>query len=320
MPVKRDQDATTGTKLLRLFQRLMLDGRRHYQGDLAEWLNCSRQTIIRLTTEIERVIGASLETGMDHHRRWYRMVPRSGFRLGPELEELRYLRVCRDMAAPYLPEQVAHRVDESILRLSLAMSDATATEKAALQKPRFAFFSKGRIDYTPFFGHIEALLRAQESRRICVVRYRAAGSRLYKTHRFAVGRMIAMNNALYVLGADVREDFRGLRHFCSMAVHRICEVHLTDHPVLFPIPEADPGTFGLPWHEPRTFRIRFAPGKVADYVRERTWADAQRLEDQPDGGLILTITTRSQPELAAWVRSFGADAELLSEEGEDVQP
>ncbi|MBD5538675.1 MAG: WYL domain-containing protein [Desulfovibrio sp.] len=317
MPVKLDQDATTGTKLLRLFQRLMLDGRRHYQGDLAEWLNCSRQTVIRLTTEIERVIGASLETGIDRHRRWYRMVPRSGFRMGPDLEEVRYLRVCRDMAAPYLPEEVAHRVDESILRLSLAMNDATATEKAALQKPRFAFFSKGRIDYTPFFGHIDTLLRAQESRRICVVRYRAAGRKLYKTHRFAVGRMLAMNNALYALGADVCEDFRSLRHLCSMAVHRICEVKVTEHPVLFSIPEADPGTFGLPWHEPRTFRIRFTPGKVADYVRERTWADAQRLEETPDGGLILTITTRSQPELAAWVRSFGDAAELLSEEEEN---
>ena len=317
MPVKRDQDATTGTKLLRLFQRLMLDGRRHYQGDLAEWLNCSRQTIIRLTTEIERVIGASLETGMDRHRRWYRMVPRTGFRFGPELEELRYLRICRDMAAPYLPEQVAHRVDGSILNLTLAMSSATAREKAGLQKPKFAFFSKGRIDYTPYFPVIETLLQAQEARRICIVPYRAAGSRHYKTHRLAVGRLIAMNNALYVLGADVREDFSTLRHLCSMAVHRIREAKLTDHPVLFPIPDADPGTFGLPWHEPRTFRIRFAPGKVADYVRERIWADAQRMEETPDGGLILEITTRSQPELAAWVRSFGDAAELLSEE-EDV--
>lgn len=318
MPVKHDQDATTGTKLLRLFQRLMLDGRRHYQGDLAEWLNCSRQTIIRLAMEIERVIGASLETGMDRHRRWYRMVPRSGFRLGPELEEVRYLRVCRDMAAPYLPEQVVHRVDESILRLSLAMSDVTARERAGLQKPRFAFFSKGRIDYTPYFPVIETLLEAQDTRRICIVRYRAAGSELYKKHRLAVGALLAMNNALYVLGADVLEDFMTMRHLCSMAVHRIHDAKLTDHPVLFDIPEADPGTFGLPWHEPRTFRIRFAPGKVADYVRERIWADTQRLEETPDGWLILHITTRSQPELAAWVRSFGEAAELLSEDEENV--
>ena len=30
-----------------------------------------------------------------------------------------------------------------------------------------------------------------------------------------------------------------------------------------------------------------------------------------DGGLILELTTRSEPELMSWVRSFGNDAELL---------
>lgn len=101
------------------------------------------------------------------------MVPRTGFRPGPDLEEPRYLRVCRDMAAPYLPAQVAHRLDESILRPSLAMSEATAAEKAALQKPRFAFFSMVDIDYTPYLPFIETVLDVQETRRISIVRYHA---------------------------------------------------------------------------------------------------------------------------------------------------
>jgi hypothetical protein len=79
------------------------------------------------------------------------------------------------------------------------------------------------------------------------------------------------------------------------------------------LPEAESESFGLPWHEPREFRIRFAPGRAAAYVRERVWADAQRLEEMEDGGLILAITTRSEPELTAWVRSFGDDAHFLPE-------
>jgi hypothetical protein len=31
------------------------------------------------------------------------------------------------------------------------------------------------------------------------------------------------------------------------------------------LPEAEPNAFGLPWHEPKTFRIRFKAGKAADY-------------------------------------------------------
>lgn len=109
----KQDDASKNNKLLRLFQRLMLDGRRHYQSDLAEWLNCSRQTIIRLVGEIEGVIGTSLESGMDEHRRWYQIRSISRSRLGLDFEELRYLAICRDLAAPYLPEQVRERVDRA---------------------------------------------------------------------------------------------------------------------------------------------------------------------------------------------------------------
>ena len=48
-----------------------------------------------------------------------------------------------------------------------------------------------------------------------------------------------------------------------------------------------------------------------EYVRERVWADEQHMEDISDGGLLLTLTTRSKPELDAWVRSFGEDAVIV---------
>lgn len=311
MPVKRDMDATTGTKLLKLFQRLMLDGRRHYQSDLAEWLNCSKQTIMRLIGEIENVIGANLKTGLECHRRWYQICPTSHCHLGLDSEEVRYLSICRDLAEPYLPVQVRRRVDGSIFRLAMGMADAASLRCGNAAEPSLAFFSKGRIDYSPHHSHIETLLRAKETRRICLVRYKAAGRKKIKEHRFALGRMASMNNALYALGADVTEDFLNIRHLINLAVHRIQSVSVTDNPVLFSIPDARPDTFGLPWHEPRTFRIQFKPGKASDYVRERTWAEQQSLEEQEDGAVLLTVTTRSEPELRAWVRSFGDEAMLI---------
>ncbi len=312
MMQKLDSDSTTGAKLLRLFQKLMLDGRKHYQADLATFLNCSKQTVMRLIAEIEGVIGASLETGLNRHRRWYQIKAISRNRLGLEFEELRYLSICRDLAAPYLPDQIKKRVDESIFNFSMLMADQGFAEREKAQKQQCAFFSKGRIDYSPHFEHIERLVQAMEGKRICLVRYKAAGKSKAKEHRFAVSRIVSMNNALYTLGAGVTEDFKEMRHLTNLAVHRIKDVILTDKLVPFAIPDADPGMFGLPWHEPRTFRIRFKPGKVADYVRERIWADNQRLEELEDGSLLLELTTRSEPEVVAWVRSFGEDAELLN--------
>ena len=116
-----------------------------------------------------------------------------------------------------------------------------------------------------------------------------------------------MNNALYVLGALVSDDLRSVKHFVSLAVHRIHDIILTDRRITFDMPDAAPGTFGLPWHEPRRFRIHFKPSGASDYVRERQWADDQLLFEQEDGSLILELVTRSEPELSSWVRSFGED-------------
>lgn len=312
MQPKLDADASTAEKTLRLYQKLLLDGRRHFQTDLAEYLTCSVQTVMRLIAEIEGVIGACLVTGLEKHRRWYQIRSVSRNRLGLDFEELRYLSICRDLAAPYLPEQIRNRVDESIFNFSLLMADTAYAEREKVQKSQLVFHGKGWIDYSPHFAHLESLVNAAEEKRICLVRYRAAGSAESREHRFAPHRIVSMNNALYALGAGVADDFRTFRHLTSLAVHRIKDVTITDKPILFAIPDSDPGMFGLPWHEPRTFRVHFNAGKVADYVRERIWSDRQKFYPNPDGSVILEMESCSQPEVEAWVRSFGDEAVMLS--------
>lgn len=308
---KIDPDATQGAKLLGLFQKLMLDGRRHYQVDLAEEFKCSKQSIMRMIAEIEAVVGTNLETGIDKHRRWYQIRSYSHRSLGLDFEELRYLSICRDLATPYLSEAVKERVDDSILNLSMLLADQEYAEREKVQKQQFGFSIKGRIDYSPHFGHLESLVKAIEKKVICLVQYKAAGADAPREHRFAPSRIISMNNALYALGADTEVDFRGMRHLTNLAIHRIIDVTITDKRVRFEIPKAELGSFGLPWHEPRTFRVHFNKGKAADYVRERIWASQQKFIEQPDGSLVLELTTRSEPEVMAWVRSFGEEAKLI---------
>ena len=220
-----------GSKLLRLFQLLMLDGHRHYQTDLQEYLNCSKQTIIRLMGEIENVIGGHLVSGLENRKRWYQIRTIARSRLGLEYEELRYLSFCRDLAVPYLPEQVKKRVDESIFNFSLLMADTAYAHRENVQGSQFTFYSKGRIDYTPHYEHLERLVEGIEEKLVCLVRYKAAGAKQSKEHRFAPKRIVSMNNALYVLGAGVTEDYRSLRHLTNLAVHRIRDVVKTDKSV-----------------------------------------------------------------------------------------
>lgn len=304
--------------MLTLYHLLMLDGRKHFLPDLAERLNCSKQTVIRLIREIEGVVGANLTTGMDKHRRWYQISPIIPQRLELSLEEIRYLRICRDLSEPYLPKSVKERIDKNINLLSLFLVNPGARDNEPAIQNQFLFFSKGYIDYSPYRDVIEILLNAKNDRQICIVQYRALGKNEVKLHRFIPGSLVSMNNSLYALGADFEDDFATVHCLTNLAIHRIVEISLSNNKTTFKMPPADPGTFGLPWHEPRQFHIHFKAGKAAAYVRERIWADRQILTEHDDGSLDIQITTRSQPELTAWVRSFGDEAEMLEEDKDDV--
>lgn len=305
MPRKLD-DATSGAKLLTMYNTLITSGRKQYQADLVRHLQCSSQTVTRLAETIEGIVGTNFESDKEGRRKWYRIRSTSNRTLGLGFEELHYLSICKELGASLLPEHTRLRIEETISKLTVDMLG-----QGRCNEPKLSFYAKGRIDYTPYYEAINTLLRAAEERRICAVHYKANSRNGVKEHQFAPGRIVSMNNALYVLGAGVKEYNNEIRHLTNLAVHRIEKVHLTDHRFSFDLPDCSSNTFGLPWHEPRTYRIHFS-SSVSDYIRERTWADEQRMEDAEDGGVVLEITTRSEPELMAWVRSFGEEAELLA--------
>lgn len=290
----------------------MIEGKKHYLSDLAKDFNCSSQTILRLIMTIEEEICINLKTGKDGVKRWYQIESISRSRLGLDFEELRYLAICRDLASPYLPEQVKKRVDESLLNFSLLMSDSAYAGRENIQKEQFAFFSKGYIDYTKHYSAIEKLLKAVDQKMICIIRYKAAGKNEIKEHRFAPHKFVSMSGTLYCLGATVENNFIKMKHYNSFPIHRIIDVISTDKLIQFEIPNVELNMFGLPWHEPRTFKIQFKAGRSADYVKERIWADNQKITDLEDGGILLEITTRSEPELTSWVRSFGDEAKFIA--------
>ena len=310
MPKKKNIEYSASEKVLRMFIRLLTDGRKHFQVDLAEELQCSPQTIGRMAAILVLVIGISLESGIENRRRYYQIRSIGRRMLPVEYEELRYLSICRDLAAPILPQEVAQRVDKTLLNLSIAMADQAYAEREKVQRGQVTFFRKGHIDYSPHQAAIECLLQAIDEKRVCIVHYKAAGKNEAREHRVLPGKLVSQNNALYLLGA-ILTPRNALKNLTNMAVHRILEVDLTDKRSDIALPQADPGAFGLPWHEPRQVRIQFKAGKVVDYVRERMWSFEQTIEDLPDGGIILEMTSQSDEELMAFVRSFGENARLL---------
>ena len=57
-------------------------------------------------------------------------------------------------------------------------------------------------------------------------------------------------------------------------------------------------------------RIRFSPYQ-ARWIRERRYHESQVNEEQPDGGLIVTLRVAGTEEVRRWALGYGAEAEVL---------
>lgn len=310
MPRKMDSDGLTSVKLLQMFRKFLVDGKKHYQADLAREFNCSAQSVIRMTDTIERVMGVNFESGIEHRRKWYRIASKHTNTLGLDFEELRYMSICREMAGNILPTGVVSRIADTIFNMSVLMLNPSYAERIRQGRKDFTLFSKGRIDYSPHTAAIDSIMAAIEQHWVCKLKYQSVSRKEGKEHLFAPAKMVSMNQALYVLGATLDEDTRKVRRYTTLAVHRIKGISLTNRHFDVRFPEVDTDIFGLPWHEPRTYRIRFS-ASAATYVRERIWSDGQEIEDLPDGGIILTLVSQSEKELQSWVRSFGEDDAMI---------
>ena len=70
--------------------------------------------------------------------------------------------------------------------------------------------------------------------------------------------------------------------------------------------------FGIHWSRDETeVRIHFNHHAAA-YVRERQWHPSQRIEEQADGSLVLTLTVNHLLELKRWILSWGDHALVLT--------
>jgi len=310
MAIKHDQDSSSGQKLLRMYQILFSEDKCHYQSELSKLLNCSAQTIMRLANEIEQSSPSCFQTGLDRGRRWYRLQAKHHNMLGLDYQELHYLSLCQEISKGFIPEDISKRLDQTILKLSTLLLELDSEKLPYTNKP-IAFFSKGKIDYSTHDSIVETLLTCINSQYFCHLHYLSDRNPNGKNHYFIPKKLIAMNNALYVYGASTNNVGKDIINTMCLAIHRIKKLDLIKQQICIAIPDPNPNTFGLPWHEPRTFTIQFRKD-VSNYIKERIWAEQQKIEELDNGDIALTITTCSEPELMAWIRSFGEKALVSS--------
>jgi hypothetical protein len=303
-------DARPRDRLLTLYQRLTMDGRPHFQSDLARDLGCSPQTVVRLIEAVEQHLGknAEIERGLDGRRRFYRLRTQAEEKgLGYSYEELRWLAVGRDLAAPILPASVAERIDRSLASLALHLGEANG---GAAAERAISFHGKGYIDYIPHLPTIATLRQAIAKRHICQVSYTPVGEQSARTYRYAPGRILTMSGTLYVQGYRLGEGSLLKERPTTFSLHRIVTIIPTREYFGFDAADADARRFGLNWHAPKRVHVQI-DSQAADYVRDRIWSDDQTIKELKDGSIELAVTTTSERELNAWVWSFGGQARIV---------
>jgi predicted DNA-binding transcriptional regulator YafY len=182
-------------------------------------------------------------------------------------------------------------------------------------QPAFVVRSPLAIDYSRHSKIIATFEKAVRDRLVVTCRYRAIGTKQVTARQIEPGELFwdPGLESLYVIGwCRLRTDVR------VFAVQRFVAAALLDE-TFKPRAEVSSksalrGAFRV-WRAKtiETVKVRFAP-EVADEIRERRWAQAQKIEDDESGagGVILTLEVATTDELARWLLGYGGAAEVLA--------
>ncbi|MDR0466290.1 MAG: WYL domain-containing protein [Deltaproteobacteria bacterium] len=304
-------DRTAGEKLLRLFSLLIFNpGRQFSLRELADYLDCSKQTVLRLKDGLEASeFGKLTESRRGREAVYCLERPRGLPALDMSAEGLEQLVLCRNFLLHLLPKGRHSPADQA-----LAAAGAPAPEIAGLTR----LYTKGRIDYAPYQATLQTLLRAMRENRACLLSHQAA-QRAPRTFLFAPKRLVAYHETLSALGWEITDE--GEARFpnpVSLYLHRIREARLSRRttarlPTPLPAETGNEEYFGVMPGTPFTVKARFTRD-AADYVRERQWNSRQSCATLEDGSIILEFEAQSRVEALSWLLSFGAKATVLAPE------
>lgn len=171
---------------------------------------------------------------------------------------------------------------------------------------------RGQKSYAGFQSLIDQLNEAILKRCVCQVTYRAMGGDGPKTYPIEPLRLFYYRGGLYLVSRAPAYN-----QLITQAVERIEDLQVSSEifepPADLPLEDRLRHSFGIIYEEPFASKVYFTPNQ-APYIRERLWHPSQRIEELPDGGLILHLFAGGWYELKSWVLSHGADARVLEPE------
>lgn len=157
---------------------------------------------------------------------------------------------------------------------------------------------------------LETIAEGWGSGRKVKIAYRSPSSGALRERIISPYTLEPTASGLYVIGYD--DWAGGIRTF---KLKRLESAQLLDQPYSVP-PEFDPEAHLAPsWgimagDQVSLVVLRFTPS-ARPFVVERHWHSSQLIEATPDGGCLLSVQVSQPLEMQPWIRSWGAQAEVL---------
>ncbi len=315
MPKKRDMDKSYGEKVIRLFAGLMFSGRPRSLTELANTLNCSKQTILRILRDIE----SSYQVQVERTERGREAIfcikgqkPPPAAYLTPN--EMNILWMCHAFTERLLGKKMFEEAKEA-----LDKSRALLKDPGYIYDANFACMYSGSIDYTKHQDTISSLIKAMNDRSLCKVVYKSPWNPKPKTFYIKPLKLFSYKEALYLHALRAKDPWQ--KKYVEpefdpvLAIHRFKKVEIDDSKAHFEVPKqydfqkAFNQTFGIIKDGKFVVEAEFT-GWAAVYVEERVWSADQEITRDGDK-VRIRFTASSEPEIVSWILSFGEEGRLL---------
>jgi predicted DNA-binding transcriptional regulator YafY len=231
--------------------------------------------------------------------------------LNLSIDEVVALHFLKGHAKLFKGTEVGDGIERAFKKLETYVPDGLGEK---LERVRSLFVPSVRFakDYAGKEALIDTLAEAILGQYTCVAEYHSFADDKTKKYQIDPLRFFERDGGLYLFVRATR--FGDIR---VLAVERISQIETTESYFVYPT-DFDPEalldrSFSMYYDDPLEVKIWFSADQ-ARYIRERQWAQEQKITKRKDGSIVLWMKTSGWYDVKKWVMSFGADARVLEPE------
>lgn len=207
--------------------------------------------------------------------------------------------------------EIEKNIKSAFGKLGLFLPDKAFDQ---LNKIKALFLSPAKFtkDYSGKEEIIDQLTDAMLNAETCKIKYHSFYDDKIKKFQINPLHFFENDGGLYILvNTTTFEEIR------TLAAERINEITKTgeifEYPKDFDPEELMESAFDIVYGDPIDVKIWFSSNQ-ARYIKERMWSKTQKIKNQKDGSIILSMHTSGRWDIKRWVLSYGAEAKILEPE------